>query len=120
RARSALSRGRAGEAADPVRAARRGAGVAAVPPAAPLPAAGSVRRHRRPRQRPRTGGGPRGMTALARALETKRIVLCVGSGGVGKTTTAAALAGEGGRRRRPAGGPSGRPADRAAGGPGTR
>ena len=30
--------------------------------------------------------------ALARALEGKRIVICAGSGGVGKTTTAAALA----------------------------
>ncbi|HSV06282.1 MAG TPA: ArsA-related P-loop ATPase [Candidatus Binatus sp.] len=40
------------------------------------------------------------MTALARALETKRIVLCVGSGGVGKTTTAAALAVEAARRGR--------------------
>jgi len=40
------------------------------------------------------------MTLLARALETKRIVLCVGSGGVGKTTTAAALAVEAARRGR--------------------
>jgi len=32
------------------------------------------------------------MSDLTHALETKRIVLCVGSGGVGKTTTAAALA----------------------------
>ena len=32
------------------------------------------------------------MTTLAEALETRRILLCVGSGGVGKTTTAAALA----------------------------
>jgi len=40
------------------------------------------------------------MTSLASALETKRIILCVGSGGVGKTTTAAALAVEGARRGR--------------------
>ena len=40
------------------------------------------------------------MTLLAQALETKRIVLCVGSGGVGKTTTAAALAVEAARRDR--------------------
>jgi anion-transporting ArsA/GET3 family ATPase len=40
------------------------------------------------------------MSALATALETKRIILCVGSGGVGKTTTAAALAVEGARRGR--------------------
>jgi anion-transporting ArsA/GET3 family ATPase len=37
---------------------------------------------------------------LAQLLETKRIVLCVGSGGVGKTTTAAALALEAARRGR--------------------
>jgi anion-transporting ArsA/GET3 family ATPase len=40
------------------------------------------------------------MSLLAAALETKRIILCVGSGGVGKTTTAAALAVEGARRGR--------------------
>ena len=40
------------------------------------------------------------MTLLAQALETKRVVLCVGSGGVGKTTTAAALAVEAARRGR--------------------
>jgi len=40
------------------------------------------------------------MTALARALDTRRILLCVGSGGVGKTTTAAALAVEAARRGR--------------------
>ncbi len=40
------------------------------------------------------------MSTLATALETKRIILCVGSGGVGKTTTAAALAVEGARRGR--------------------
>src|SRR5689334_12272173 len=40
------------------------------------------------------------MSALAAALETKRIILCVGSGGVGKTTTAAALAVEAARRGR--------------------
>jgi anion-transporting ArsA/GET3 family ATPase len=37
---------------------------------------------------------------LAHALETRRILLCVGSGGVGKTTTAAALAVEAARRGR--------------------
>jgi anion-transporting ArsA/GET3 family ATPase len=37
---------------------------------------------------------------LAQVLEEKRVVLCVGSGGVGKTTTAAALAVEGARRGR--------------------
>jgi anion-transporting ArsA/GET3 family ATPase len=35
---------------------------------------------------------PPGTRLLADALETRRIVVCVGSGGVGKTTTAAALA----------------------------
>jgi len=40
------------------------------------------------------------MTTLAHALDTKRILLCVGSGGVGKTTTAAALAVEAARRGR--------------------
>jgi len=40
------------------------------------------------------------MTSLADALETRRIILCVGSGGVGKTTTAAALALEAARRGR--------------------
>jgi anion-transporting ArsA/GET3 family ATPase len=40
------------------------------------------------------------MSALAHALGTRRIVLCVGSGGVGKTTTAAALAVEAARRGR--------------------
>jgi len=40
------------------------------------------------------------MTSLADALETRRIILCVGSGGVGKTTTAAALAVEAARRGR--------------------
>jgi anion-transporting ArsA/GET3 family ATPase len=39
-------------------------------------------------------------SALVQALETKRVVLCVGSGGVGKTTTAAALAVEAARRGR--------------------
>jgi len=37
---------------------------------------------------------------LADALEAKRVILCVGSGGVGKTTTAAALAVEAARRGR--------------------
>jgi anion-transporting ArsA/GET3 family ATPase len=37
---------------------------------------------------------------LAEALDTRRILLCVGSGGVGKTTTAAALAVEAARRGR--------------------
>ena len=40
------------------------------------------------------------MTSLAAALDTRRIILCVGSGGVGKTTTAAALAVEAARRGR--------------------
>lgn len=40
------------------------------------------------------------MSFLAQALETRRIILCVGSGGVGKTTTAAALALEAARRGR--------------------
>jgi len=40
------------------------------------------------------------MTSLADALESRRIILCVGSGGVGKTTTAAALAVEAARRGR--------------------
>jgi anion-transporting ArsA/GET3 family ATPase len=40
------------------------------------------------------------MSGLAAALETKRILICVGSGGVGKTTTAAALAVEAARRGR--------------------
>jgi len=40
------------------------------------------------------------MTALADALESRRVILCVGSGGVGKTTTAAALAVEAARRGR--------------------
>src|SRR5581483_1670085 len=48
----------------------------------------------------RGGRGARGMTTLAHALDTKRILLCVGSGGVGKTTTAAALAVEAARRGR--------------------
>ena len=38
--------------------------------------------------------------SLADALETSRILLCVGSGGVGKTTIAAALAVEAARRGR--------------------
>jgi anion-transporting ArsA/GET3 family ATPase len=40
------------------------------------------------------------MTALGDTLESRRIILCVGSGGVGKTTTAAALAVEAARRGR--------------------
>ena len=40
------------------------------------------------------------MSRLARTLESRRILLCVGSGGVGKTTTAAALAVEAARRGR--------------------
>jgi anion-transporting ArsA/GET3 family ATPase len=40
------------------------------------------------------------MPSLARIIETRRIVLCVGSGGVGKTTTAAAVALEAARRGR--------------------
>ena len=40
------------------------------------------------------------MTRLAQALDSRRIILCVGSGGVGKTTTAAALAVEAARRGR--------------------
>jgi anion-transporting ArsA/GET3 family ATPase len=40
------------------------------------------------------------MRGLAELLERRRIVLCVGSGGVGKTTTAAALAVEAARRGR--------------------
>jgi len=38
--------------------------------------------------------------SLAQLLEARRIVICVGSGGVGKTTTAAALAAEAARRGR--------------------
>ena len=45
-------------------------------------------------------GADQQTSALARALETRRILLCVGSGGVGKTTTAAALAVEAARRGR--------------------
>jgi anion-transporting ArsA/GET3 family ATPase len=41
-----------------------------------------------------------GISPLSQALETRRILLCVGSGGVGKTTTAAALAVEAARRGR--------------------
>ena len=40
------------------------------------------------------------MSSLADALESRRIILCVGSGGVGKTTAAAALALEAARRGR--------------------
>jgi len=40
------------------------------------------------------------MSALDAALETRRILLCVGSGGVGKTTAAAALGLAGARRGR--------------------
>ena len=40
------------------------------------------------------------MSLLGEMLETRRIILCVGSGGVGKTTTAAALAVEAARRGR--------------------
>jgi len=40
------------------------------------------------------------MSRLASTLEGRRIVVCVGSGGVGKTTTAAALAVEAARRGR--------------------
>jgi hypothetical protein len=40
------------------------------------------------------------VTRLAQALDSRRIILCVGSGGVGKTTTAAALAVEAARRGR--------------------
>jgi anion-transporting ArsA/GET3 family ATPase len=40
------------------------------------------------------------MSDLARLLETRRILLCVGSGGVGKTTMAAVLAVEAARRGR--------------------
>jgi len=40
------------------------------------------------------------MSRLAQVLDTRRIILCVGSGGVGKTTTAAALAVEAARRGR--------------------
>jgi anion-transporting ArsA/GET3 family ATPase len=40
------------------------------------------------------------MSTLAETLETRRIIICVGSGGVGKTTTAAALAVEAARRGR--------------------
>ena len=48
----------------------------------------------RPRGRPRAHDARRGCST------TRRIVLCVGSGGVGKTTTAAALAVEAARRGR--------------------
>src|SRR5262249_35359450 len=44
---------------------------------------------------PGAGGGD--LTRLAQALDSRRIILCVGSGGVGKTTTAAALAVEAAR-----------------------
>src|SRR5438093_893916 len=67
----------------------------------PLRRAGRARRRGRPRGRARPGGRPRGMTSLADALESRRIILCVGSGGVGKTTTAAALAVGAARRGRP-------------------
>jgi anion-transporting ArsA/GET3 family ATPase len=40
------------------------------------------------------------MNRLAQTLDSRRIILCVGSGGVGKTTTAAALAVEAARRGR--------------------
>ena len=40
------------------------------------------------------------MTALGQLVEERGIVVCCGSGGVGKTTTAAVLALEGARRGR--------------------
>src|SRR5207237_4820841 len=73
---------------------------AAAPPALPGARARRAGRHRgagrRARERRRAGG----MSRLARTLESRRIILCVGSGGVGKTTTAAALAVEAARRGR--------------------
>ena len=39
---------------------------------------------------PRAGRGA--LTAFAARLQGKRVVICVGAGGVGKTTTSAALA----------------------------
>src|SRR5262249_61083745 len=67
--------------------------------AVPVRRSGGRRRHRRPR----TGagaGGPAGRMTLAEILDGRRLVLCVGSGGVGKTTTAAALAVGAARRGR--------------------
>lgn len=40
------------------------------------------------------------MTSVARLVEERRIIVCTGTGGVGKTTTAAVLAVEGARRGR--------------------
>src|SRR5262245_14561424 len=57
---------------------------------------GGWHRHPRPHARARR---PRRMTLLE-LLDTRRLVLCVGSGGVGKTTTAAALAVAAARRGR--------------------
>src|SRR5438094_143211 len=83
---------------------RRRAGLGALAPAPGRPAhagrARSPRARGRARGRARPGGRPRGMSSLADALESRRIILCVGSGGVGKTTAAAALALEAARRGR--------------------
>src|SRR5262245_15350456 len=74
--------------------ARRGSRTAAVS----LRRAGGGGWHRHPRPHARARR-PRRMTLLE-LLDTRRLVLCVGSGGVGKTTTAAALAVAAARRGR--------------------
>src|SRR5262245_35039305 len=68
-------------------------------PSLPLRRTGQRSRHRPPRQPAVAGHRPRGVT-LAELLASRRILLCVGSGGVGKTTTAAALALAAARRGR--------------------
>src|SRR5579871_2850894 len=73
----------------------RGSGA----PALPLRRPRGRRRPRPPERGARGGRRPRRMT-LERALGEARILLCVGSGGVGKTTTAAALGVAAARRGR--------------------
>src|SRR5262245_10056507 len=90
----APARGGCPGAGAPARARRR-ARAAAVP----LRRSRGRRRHRDARARARTGGSARGMT-LSEVLDGRRLVLCVGSGGVGKTTTASALAVAAARRGR--------------------
>src|SRR5262249_25135144 len=72
-------------------------------PSLPLRRTGQRSRHRPPRHPAVAGHRPRGVT-LAELLASRRILLCVGSGGVGKTTTAAALALAAARRGRSAAG----------------
>jgi anion-transporting ArsA/GET3 family ATPase len=96
-------RGGAGVAGGPRGAGRGGAGAR---PPRPGGAAAAGRRGRRgpdaavrlrPRRPGRRGAGPprRGagpMSDLVQRLEGMRVVVCAGSGGVGKTTTSAAIA----------------------------